>query len=95
MICEFCVHCWKNDTCGLGLDVPKRMSCREFDPGVERFCSNPADFVGVAQLVQMASFFGLRGSEMKKVREMAGLEAARRAPAGPAACLDVRGPDRR
>ncbi len=47
------------------------MSCREFDPSLERFCSEPKDFVSHAQIVQMATFFGMKGSELKKVTLMA------------------------
>jgi hypothetical protein len=47
------------------------MSCREFTPALEKFCSDPKDFVDHAQLVQMATFFGMRGSELKKVNLMA------------------------
>jgi hypothetical protein len=47
------------------------MGCREFDPSLESFCSDPKDFVGSAQIVQMAAFFGMKGSELKKVNLMA------------------------
>ena len=47
------------------------MSCREFKPELEKFCSDPKDFVDHAQIVQMATFFGMRGSELKKVKLMA------------------------
>jgi hypothetical protein len=50
------------------------MSCREFDPSMERFCSDPKDFVSPAQIAQMATFFGLRGGELKKVNLMAARE---------------------
>jgi hypothetical protein len=57
--------------CGLGLNIPKAMSCREFYPGIERFCADPKDFVSSVQLVQMATFFGMKGTELKKVKLMA------------------------
>lgn len=47
------------------------MSCREFKPALEKFCSNPKDFVGHTQIVQMATFFGMKGRELKKVNLMA------------------------
>ena len=50
LICEFCTQRKADGECRLGLRIPKRMSCRDFDPSVDRFCSNPADFVNEAQL---------------------------------------------
>jgi hypothetical protein len=50
------------------------MACREFKPALEKFCADPKDFVGHAQIVQMATFFGMRGSELKKVNLMAARE---------------------
>jgi hypothetical protein len=47
------------------------MGCHEFDPSLEKFCSDPKDFVGPAQIVQMAIYFGMKGSELKKVNLMA------------------------
>ncbi|HKG20762.1 MAG TPA: hypothetical protein VKC34_02595 [Blastocatellia bacterium] len=44
------------------------MTCREFAPGVEKFCSNPSDFVSADQIVQMAVYFGIKGIELKKVK---------------------------
>jgi hypothetical protein len=55
------------------------MSCREFAPSLEKFCSEPQDFVGHAQIVQMATFFGMKGSELKKVNLMASREERARA----------------
>jgi hypothetical protein len=46
------------------------MRCVDFTPGIERFCSTPADYVGQEQLKQMALFFGLAGKELKRVLEM-------------------------
>jgi hypothetical protein len=54
------------------------MSCREFKPSLERFCSDPKDFVSHAQLVQMATFFGMKGSELRKVNLMAEREESAR-----------------
>lgn len=71
IVCEFCSEREPDDKCRLGLKPPKGMSCREFVPGVERFCSDPNDFVNPSQIVQMATFFGMKGRELKKVRLMA------------------------
>jgi len=71
LICEFCVQQQQSGNCGLGLRIPKRMSCREFEPGIEKFCSNPGDFVGTGQILQMATFFGIKGTELKKITIMA------------------------
>jgi hypothetical protein len=54
------------------------MGCRVFDPSIERFCSDPKDFVGPAQIVQMATYFGFKGSELKKVNLMAAREESTR-----------------
>jgi hypothetical protein len=69
-ICEFCLKLRYDGTCGLGLRIPKQMHCREFEPGIEKFCSNPADFVSEAQIIQMATFFGIKGAELKKIKMM-------------------------
>jgi len=61
--------------CGLGLNIPKGMGCREFEPGIANFCSNPSDFVNPGQIVQMATFFGIKGAELKKVKAMAARES--------------------
>jgi hypothetical protein len=79
LICEFCTQRKADGECRLGLRIPKRMSCRDFDPSVDRFCSNPADFVNEAQLVRMAVYFDIKGVELKKVRAIASREEARRA----------------
>jgi hypothetical protein len=47
------------------------MGCRQFEPGIEKFCSSPGDFVNSAQIIQMATYFGMRGMELKKVKQMA------------------------
>ena len=69
-ICEFCLQFRDDGACAYGLRLPKQMHCREFDPGIEKFCANPADFVSSAQIVQMATFFGIRGAELKKIKLM-------------------------
>jgi hypothetical protein len=47
------------------------MSCREFGPAIDRFCSDPKDFVNSSQIVEMATFFGMKGPELRKVKMMA------------------------
>lgn len=54
------------------------MGCRGFDPSMERFCSDPKDFVSADQIVQMATFFGIKGRELKKVNLMAAQEERNR-----------------
>jgi len=44
-----------------------------FDPTVERFCSNPADFVDEAQLVHMAVFFDIKGAGVDVAAEGVGI----------------------
>lgn len=74
MICDFCSHYAKDRTCRLALKIPTGMSCREFKPGMEKFCANPTDFVSPRQIIQMATFFGFQRTELKKVKLMAGRE---------------------
>jgi len=74
IICEFCLQHLGDDRCRLGLNTPKHMSCRDFDPGIEKFCSTPSDFVNSGQLIQMATYFGIKGKELKKVKLMAAEE---------------------
>jgi len=71
MICEFCLHYTSDSACNLGLNKPKGMTCREFVPGMNKFCSEPKDFVSRAQIIEMAVFFGFQRSELKKVKVMA------------------------
>ena len=54
------------------------MTCREFDPAMEKFCSDRKDFVDPRQIVQMATFFGIKGPELKKVKLMASREETSR-----------------
>ena len=53
------------------MTIPKTMRCREFAPGIEKFCSDPADFVSPSQIVEMAKFFGIEKAELKKVKIIA------------------------
>jgi len=55
------------------------MSCREFGPSIASFCSNPDDFVSPRQIVEMATFFGIKRTELKKVKLMAAQEETSRA----------------
>jgi hypothetical protein len=70
-ICQFCLHQSQDGACRLGLNIPKTMKCREFAPGMEKFCDKPDDFVDANQIVQMAKFFGLERTELKKVQMIA------------------------
>ena len=70
-ICEFCFHFGSDGACRLGLKLPGGMSCREFGPTMEKFCADAKDFVNQKQIVQMATFFGIKGAELKKVKLMA------------------------
>ncbi|HEX8556752.1 MAG TPA: hypothetical protein VF668_01545 [Pyrinomonadaceae bacterium] len=83
IICDFCKYYRQDAQCHLGLKIPKAMSCREFGPALESFCSDPKDFVSPAQLVQMATFFGMKGSELKKVGAMAAREEGARPKPSP------------
>jgi hypothetical protein len=47
------------------------MKCREFAPGIEKFCARPTDFVNPDQIIEMARFFGLERTELKKVKIIA------------------------
>src|SRR5438876_253608 len=69
IICDFCLQYKPDGECGLGLKIPKGMSCREFGPGIEKFCSDPNDYVDPRQIIQMATFFGMKGTELKKKRQ--------------------------
>ena len=70
-ICEFCLQFRGNSECMLGLNMPKSMGCREFDPGIEKFCADPKDFKSPGQIIEMAIFFGIKGTELKKVKLIA------------------------
>jgi len=79
IVCEFCLHYTQDGDCRLAIKIPKSMSCREFNPGIEKFCADPADFVNQNQIVQMATFFGFQRTELKKIKAMAA-SAERPAP---------------
>jgi len=78
IVCEFCLQ-YRQGKCALGLNIPKGMSCREFAPVIEQFCSNPKDFVSPAQIVQMATFFGFKKAELRKIQSMANATESSRA----------------
>lgn len=78
IVCDFCKYYRQDGQCYLGLKLPRAMGCREFEPALEKFCSDPKDFVSPAQIVQMATFFGMKGSELKKVNLMAAREESTR-----------------
>jgi len=83
IVCDFCLHYGQDGNCRAGHNIPKTMSCREFNPGIEKFCDDPKDFVSQSQIVQMATFFGFQRTELKKIKRMAvGEESARVAVAG-------------
>jgi hypothetical protein len=66
------------------------MSCRSFDPGIEKFCSEPSDFVNPSQIIQMATFFGFKKAELKKIKLMAeAAETSRTAEQANAALLSA------
>ena len=71
IVCDLCMHYGQGSICGLELRIPKGMSCREFSPRLQNFCSNPNDFVDSNQMIEMATFFGMKGTELKKVKQMA------------------------
>jgi hypothetical protein len=77
IVCEFCLHYSAGGKCALGLNIPKGLSCREFDPTLEKFCSDPKDFVSQNQIIQMATFFGFQRMELKKIKVMAASEEKR------------------
>ena len=74
IICELCSHYGLSGECRLGLRIPKGMSCQDFGPKMEKFCSDPKDFVNERQIIEMATFFGMKGTELKKVKLMASRE---------------------
>ena len=71
IICDFCLLRIPGGACRIGLNTPKTMKCREFAPGIERFCAKPTDFVSPNQITDMARFFGIEKTELKKVRIIA------------------------
>ncbi len=77
-ICDLCVHYGPSGECRLGLRVRKNMSCQDFGPTIEKFCANPKDFDSERQIIEMATFFGMKGTELKKVKLMASREVSAR-----------------
>ena len=67
-LCEFCVLQQADGRCSRGHDA-KKMRCVDFTPGIERFCSTPADYTGREQLKQMASFFGIKEGTQASARD--------------------------
>ena len=78
IICELCSHHQPDGQCRLELRLPKGMSCQDFGPTMEKFCSDPKDFVNERQIIEMATFFGMKGTELKKVKLMASREETAR-----------------
>ena len=70
IICDLCMHFRPDGKCGLDLKLPKGMSCRDYYPGLQKFCDNPSDFVDSSQVIAMATYFGMKGTELKKVKLM-------------------------
>ncbi len=70
-ICDFCLLRSPEGACRLELNIPKTMKCRDFTPGLSKFCARPSDFVSPNQILEMARFFGLERTELKKVKIMA------------------------
>ena len=54
------------------------MSCQDFGTTLEKFCADPKDFVSERQIIEMATFFGMKGTELKKVKLMASREQSAR-----------------
>lgn len=71
IICDFCIQYQEDGRCRFGHNIPKHMGCRDFDPGMEKFCAKPSDFVNAGQIIQMAAYFGIKGTELKKVKLIA------------------------
>lgn len=78
IICEVCSHSGLSGECRLGLRLPKGMTCKDFGPTLEKFCADPKDFVSGRQIIEMATFFGMKGTELKKVKLMASREESAR-----------------
>jgi hypothetical protein len=79
--CEFCAFYSAGEAggkCLLGLKLPTGQRCIEFTPVMERFCSELKDFVNAAQIAEMATFFGFKGQELKKIKLMATQEETNR-----------------
>jgi len=48
---------------------------------MDQFCADPKDFVSPNQIIQMAQYFGFKGTELKKVKAMATREENNRSQA--------------
>jgi hypothetical protein len=70
-LCEFCDNVRPSGECRLDLTIPKRMSCRSFEPRLGHFCADPARSVNAREIVRMATFFDIKGAELEKIRMMA------------------------
>jgi hypothetical protein len=81
-LCEFCVLQQADGRCSYERPTPKKMRCVDFTPGIERFCSTPADYAGQEQLKQMAMFFGIAGRELEKVLAMSDTQRQDKPPSG-------------
>lgn len=79
IVCDFCLQFGPDGQCRLGLNIPKRMACRQFETGMEKFCSNRDDFVSPNQIIRMATFFGFKNTELKKIKLMAASAESSRA----------------
>ena len=66
-LCEFCIHQNAGGNYAACHPPPQKTRCVDFTPSIERFCATPADYMGRAQLKQMAVFFGLAGKELQRV----------------------------
>lgn len=78
--------------CSNGHKTPKKMRCLDFTPGIERFCSKPADYNGQEQLKEMALYFGLAGKELKRVIAMSESQRENRDLTAPALRRETRFP---
>ena len=76
-ICEFCEE-YQVGICRLNLRLPKTMTCHQFAPILTGFCAEATDFVNPRQIVEMATYFGIKGSELRKVKAMAAREDTNR-----------------
>lgn len=70
ILCELCTLQTTEKNCSRGHNTPTKMRCVDFTPGLERFFANAADYTGKAQITQMASYFGLKGKELKRVQQL-------------------------
>ncbi len=66
-LCEFCILQQADKTCARGNTIPKKMSCTDFTPGIDRFCATPKDYANRTQINQTAKYFGFKGKELKRV----------------------------